>query len=76
MIAYLVEIILKLFVCHKGLCGGRIIRFQHNFTVACPQVFQIVISLVLPYATKEPLAITSQGFINKDLFIPMRSVRR
>ena len=71
MIAYLVEIILKLFVCHKGLCGGRIIRFQHNFTVACPQVFQIVISLVLPYATKEPLTITSQGFINKDLFIPI-----
>ena len=71
MIAYLVEIILKLFVCHKGLCGGRIIHFQHNFTVACPQVFQIVISLVLPYATKEPLAISSQGFINKDLAIPI-----
>ena len=54
------------------------VSFTFSIILSClsTDIFCIVLSLVLPYATKEPFTITSQGFVNKDLSISIFNRRQ
>ena len=66
-IAYLVEVVLKMFMRSKSFCGRRFTSFQHDLAITGPQELDIVLPLVLLDSSKEPFTVAGQGLIYVDL---------